>query len=133
MTCYRGIQSTTTIDVACRALTNSLHGSVAKLDDVHPTSLRYGCVERFIMGHRTFTLAGRRVDIVLEEPFWECLEDLADDQDLSLHTLVEMIGQKSELDLAIALRLYVFEDVLQKAGCTLTATPAPCEPSLKYH
>ncbi|RYH47857.1 MAG: hypothetical protein EON54_16145 [Alcaligenaceae bacterium] len=131
--CYRGKSSTTTIDVRDERWLIQLHGSIANLGDVHPTSLRYGCVERFIMGHRTFTLAGQRVDIVLEEPFWECLEDLADDQYLSLGALVEMIGRKSELDLTIALRLYVFEDVLQKAGCTLTATPAPCKPSLKYH
>jgi predicted DNA-binding ribbon-helix-helix protein len=85
------------------------------------------------MDDRTFTVAGRRIHIKLEKPFWECLEDLADEQDLSLSALVEMIGRKSELDLTIALRLYVFEDVLQKAGCTLTATPASCEPSLKYH
>lgn len=85
------------------------------------------------MGHRTFTLAGRRVHIVLEEPFWECLEDLADEQDVSLGKLVEMISQNSQINLFSALRLYVLEDVLQKAGCALTASPAPCEPPLKYH
>jgi predicted DNA-binding ribbon-helix-helix protein len=85
------------------------------------------------MDDRTFTVAGRPIRIALEEQFWECLEDLAIEQDVTLRTLVEMIGQTSQLNLASALRLYVFEDVLQKAGYTLTATPAPCEPSLKYH
>jgi predicted DNA-binding ribbon-helix-helix protein len=114
-------------------LTNSLHGSVAEFDDVQVARPRYGLRREAIMGDRTFIVAGRRIRIALEEQFWECLEDLASEQDLPLRNLVEMIGQRFPLEVASALRLYVLDDVLQKAGYTLTATPAPCEPSLKYH
>ncbi|RYH68001.1 MAG: hypothetical protein EON54_03210 [Alcaligenaceae bacterium] len=85
------------------------------------------------MDDQTFNVAGRPIRIALEEQFWECLEDLAIEQDLALRTLVARIGGQFPLDVASALRLYVLDDVLQKAGYTLTATPAPCEPSLKYH
>ena len=85
------------------------------------------------MDDRTFTVAGRRIRIALEEQFWECLEDLAIEQDLPLRHLVEIIGELSPLEVASAIRVYVLHDVLQKAGYTLTATPAACERSLKYN
>lgn len=85
------------------------------------------------MHDRTFNVTGLSISIELEEQFWDCLEGLAIEHDLTLRTLVAKIGRQFPLDVASALRLYVLDGVLQKAGHTLTAGPAPCEFSEKYH
>lgn len=85
------------------------------------------------MRDRTFDVARRSISIELEAHFWKCLEDLAVEQDLTLRALVAKIGRQFPHDVASALRLHVLDDVLQKAGYSLTAGPALCELSNKYH
>ncbi len=85
------------------------------------------------MERRTFTVAGRHISIVLEEQFWDCLEDIAVELDISLPTLVHRVGQQHPLDVPSGLRLHVLEDVLRKTGIELTAGRVTCESSLKYH
>lgn len=85
------------------------------------------------MEHRTFTVAGRHVLVALEEQFWDCLEDIAVERDLSLRSLISQIGRQHPHDISSALRLHVLEDVLRKTGIELTAGNTPCERISKCH
>lgn len=85
------------------------------------------------MEHRLFTVTGRKVSVALEEQFWDCLEDIAVDRDLSLGSLVSQIGRQHPHDISSALRLHVLEDVLRKTGIELTAGNSVCERISKYH
>lgn len=85
------------------------------------------------MEQRVFTVAGRNVSVALEEQFWDCLENIAVERDVSLQSLVHQVGRLHPLDVPSALRLHVLEDVLQKTGIELTAGHNACERMLKYH
>lgn len=85
------------------------------------------------MEHRLFIVAGRKVSVALEEQFWDCLEDIAADRDLSLRSLISQIGRQHPHNISSALRLRVLEDVLRKTGIELTAERDACERVSKYH
>lgn len=85
------------------------------------------------MERRVFTVGGRKISVALEEQFWDCLEDIAVERDVSLRNLVHQVGQQHPLDIPSALRLHVLEDVLQKTGIELTTEHRACKPSPKYH
>jgi predicted DNA-binding ribbon-helix-helix protein len=85
------------------------------------------------MEQRVFTVGERIFVVGLEEPFWDCLEDIAEERDLSLRSLVHQIGREYPRDISSALRLHVLEDVLRKSGFELTAAPDACELMSKYH
>jgi predicted DNA-binding ribbon-helix-helix protein len=85
------------------------------------------------MDYRTFNVAGRDIAIALEEPFWECLEDLAARRRTSLGNLVQSLEAKGPPDIASALRVLVINDIMETAGIELTAFRSPCEPVKKYH
>ena len=85
------------------------------------------------MDYRTFNIAGRDIRIALEEPFWECLEDLAARRCTSLGNLVHSLETRDSPDIASALRVLVINDIMEAAGIELTAFRPPCEPAKKYH
>jgi predicted DNA-binding ribbon-helix-helix protein len=85
------------------------------------------------MDYRTFNVAGRDIAIALEEPFWECLEDLATRRRTSLGNLVHSLETRDPPDIASALRVLVLADIMETAGIELTAFRPPCEPAKKYH
>ena len=85
------------------------------------------------MEHRTFSIAGRNISVALEEQFWDCLEDIAVERDVSLRNLVHEVGKQHPLDIPSALRLHALEDVLRKTGIELTADRITCERVSKYH
>ena len=85
------------------------------------------------MDYRTFNVAGRDVGIALEDPFWECLEDLAARLRTSLGDLVHSREARDPPDIASALRVLVINDIMKTAGIELTAFRPPCEPVTNYH
>lgn len=85
------------------------------------------------MENRIFFVEGRHVSIALEEQFWDCLEDIAIERDISLRTLVRRVGQQHPFDVQSALRLHVLEDVLRKTGIELTTGLVTCDLDRKYH
>ena len=85
------------------------------------------------MDYPTVNVAGRDIGIALEEPFWECLEDLATRRRTSLGNLVHSLEARDPPDIASALRGLVLADILETAGIELTAFRPACEPLIKYH
>lgn len=85
------------------------------------------------MDYRTFNVAGRDIGIALEEPSWECLEDLAMRRRTSLGDLVHSLEVRHSPDIASALRVLVLADIMETAGIELTAFRPPCESVKKYH
>jgi predicted DNA-binding ribbon-helix-helix protein len=87
------------------------------------------------MEERNFVFGGRRACVCLEEPFWDCLEDLAAQRTVSLLRLVSEIGAEQS-DLSSALRVHVLIYYQRLAGfesSELTDNRAPCDGSLKYN
>jgi predicted DNA-binding ribbon-helix-helix protein len=57
---------------------------------------------------RSFTIAGHRTSISLEEPFWEALRDIASFEGISLAQLVARIDtMRAASGLSGAIRVYV--------------------------
>jgi predicted DNA-binding ribbon-helix-helix protein len=87
------------------------------------------------MEEREFVLGGNRACICLEEPFWDCLEDLAAERTVSLPRLILEVGGQ-EGDLSSVLRVHVLLHYQRLAGCNaieLTADRTSCDVSIKYH
>lgn len=70
------------------------------------------------MEHGTFKLAGRHVLVTLEKQFWDCLEDIAVERDLSLRKLVGQVGKQHPLDIR-----RLFARMCSRMCC---GTPALC-------
>lgn len=64
---------------------------------------------------RSVTLDGHRTSVSLEQPFWDALKDLAREQGISLHALVQAIDHQREgVNLSGALRVYVLRALQAK-------------------
>jgi predicted DNA-binding ribbon-helix-helix protein len=64
---------------------------------------------------RSIRIAGHRTSVALEAPFWEALDRLAAQRELSLAALVgEIDARRAATNLASALRLHVLDRA--KAG-----------------
>lgn len=62
------------------------------------------------MAKRSISIAGHRTSISLEEPFWEALQAIAAERDVSLPALVmEVDKQRKGLNLSAALRVHALE------------------------
>jgi predicted DNA-binding ribbon-helix-helix protein len=88
-----------------------------------------------IMEERTIAIGGRTSRVCLEEQFWDCLEDIASQRDMSLHRLVTEIGGTCS-DLSSALRVHVLAHYQRMAGfdlIELTVPTAICDGFRKYH
>jgi predicted DNA-binding ribbon-helix-helix protein len=87
------------------------------------------------MEEREFVFNGDSACICLEEPFWDCLEDLAAQRTVSLPRLISEIGDQ-QTDLSSALRVHVLLHYQRLAGfdpIELTANRAPCDVSVIVH
>ena len=70
---------------------------------------------------RSVTIAGHRTSLSLEEPFWQALKSLAEDDGVSLAALIERVDRARSLgrdpyNLSSALRVYVLERLRESAG-----------------
>ena len=60
------------------------------------------------MKKRSVKIGGHATSISLEEPFWEALKELADEQEKALNQLIAEIDEgRSDTNLSSALRVYV--------------------------
>jgi predicted DNA-binding ribbon-helix-helix protein len=58
--------------------------------------------------HRSVFIAGRKTSISLEDPFWNCMKEIARQRGLTLSQLVESIGaDRQEGGLSSAIRQFV--------------------------
>jgi predicted DNA-binding ribbon-helix-helix protein len=59
---------------------------------------------------RSFTIAGHRTSISLEQPFWEALREIAGHRNLSLAQLVAAIDTaRGRTNLSSAVRVHILE------------------------
>ena len=66
---------------------------------------------------RSFTLAGHRTSISLEEAFWQALSEAAREEGLALATLVQKIdAERGEAGLSSAVRLWLLEYYRTRRG-----------------
>lgn len=64
---------------------------------------------------RSVTLDGHRTSVSLEQPFWDALKDLAREDGVSLHALVQAIDHEREgVNLSGALRVHVLRALQAK-------------------
>jgi predicted DNA-binding ribbon-helix-helix protein len=65
-------------------------------------------------------IGGRSISVSMEEEFWDCLRDIAADRNTTLPLLIREIADKvsggaDERTLASILRVYVLDEIMQKA------------------
>lgn len=56
---------------------------------------------------RSITIAGHRTSISLEEQFWDALQDIAHEDNLSVNALVGAIDRQRTTNLSSAIRVFV--------------------------
>ncbi len=56
---------------------------------------------------KSFTLSGHRTSVALESLFWEELQKIAQDREISLSKLITQIDEENQGNLASILRIYV--------------------------
>jgi len=57
---------------------------------------------------RSVSIAGHRTSISLEEPFWEALREIAEQENLSIQALIGRIdAERGEQNLSSAIRVFV--------------------------
>ncbi len=61
------------------------------------------------MRKRSVVIAGHRTSVSLETAFWEGLKQIADDEQISVNRLVEMIDAARTTNLSSAIRVHVFQ------------------------
>lgn len=60
---------------------------------------------------RSVSLAGHMTSVSLEEPFWEHLNRVADEEGIPLSKLILRIDEKRQTNLSSALRLFVLHSL----------------------
>jgi len=58
---------------------------------------------------RSVNLHGHATSVTMEEPFWDCLKDIAKERALSLNALIAEIDEQNEGNLSSALRVYILK------------------------
>tara|TARA_B100001123_G_scaffold418405_1_gene522368 strand:+ start:1377 stop:1589 length:213 start_codon:yes stop_codon:yes gene_type:complete len=56
---------------------------------------------------RSVVISGHQTSVSLEKPFWEALNQIATDRNLSINRLISEIDHERESNLSSALRVYV--------------------------
>lgn len=65
---------------------------------------------------RSFTIAGHRTSVSLEEAFWQALKDVAAERDMSLAALVrEIDARRQGSGLSSAIRTYLLDHYRSRA------------------
>lgn len=69
---------------------------------------------------RSVLIAGHRTSLSLEDDFWQLLQQMAEEQGLSVNVLIAQIDEArieaGGLNLSSAVRLYVLRDIRRRAG-----------------
>jgi len=63
---------------------------------------------------RSVVISGHQTSVSLEKPFWEALNQIATDRNLSINRLVSEIDHGRESNLSSALRVYVLNTLKNK-------------------
>lgn len=74
---------------------------------------------------RSVSIAGHRTSVSLEEPFWEVLREIAEQESLSVQALIGRIdAERGEQNLSSAIRVFILTRLREAAN-----RPAPPGPS----
>lgn len=68
---------------------------------------------------RSFQIRGHRTSISLEEPFWEALREIAEDEEKSISALVAEIDSKRDAmasGLSCAIRVFILDYYRRKSA-----------------
>ena len=65
---------------------------------------------------RSVRISGHETSITLEEPFWQALRDIADEQGFSVNQLMSDIDKDREGNLSSALRVYILQYFQEKSA-----------------
>lgn len=65
---------------------------------------------------RSVRISGHETSITLEEPFWQALRDIAEEQCLSVNQLMSDIDKDREGNLSSALRVYILQYFKEKSA-----------------
>ncbi|MGB1077773.1 MAG: ribbon-helix-helix domain-containing protein [Bdellovibrionales bacterium] len=60
---------------------------------------------------RSVNLNGHATSVTMEEPFWDCLKDIAKNRKMSLNALIAEVDETCEGNLSSALRVYVLKSL----------------------
>ena len=63
---------------------------------------------------RSVRISGHETSITLEEPFWDALRDIAQEQGISVNRLMSNIDKDRDSNLSSALRVYVLQHLQMK-------------------
>lgn len=86
------------------------------------------------MDYRRIVIAGRALDVGLEDEFWDVLEEIAAFSNLSAENLFTQVGEQYPNDVESALRVFALSYVLAKTSTSeLTIGLPSCERASKYH
>jgi predicted DNA-binding ribbon-helix-helix protein len=73
---------------------------------------------------RSIVVAGHKTSVSLEDAFWECLKEIADDRDVTLSELVSSIDtDRRHGNLSSAIRLFVLDHFRNHASTAPAAVP----------
>jgi predicted DNA-binding ribbon-helix-helix protein len=110
----RACQTTTTISVDADGLMrvsspiNLFKTQALAVSQMAPDTAKYDIGASARPKKRSFSIAGHRTSISLEEPFWEALRAIAANESLSLAQLVSRIDKmRADSGLSGAIRVYV--------------------------
>ena len=65
---------------------------------------------------RSVRISGHETSITLEEPFWQALRDIAEEQCISVNQLMSNIDKDREGNLSSALRVYILQHFKEKSA-----------------
>lgn len=72
------------------------------------------------MKKRSVSIRGHRTSLSLEDAFWDELSTMAQTRDMSVAALITEIDQTRSGGLSSAVRLFILEDLKQKAAACRT-------------
>jgi predicted DNA-binding ribbon-helix-helix protein len=91
-------------------------GRADKVAEARPTDL----------SKHSLVIAGHRTSISLERAFWDALQSIARERQISIAALVAAVdAERREANLSSALRVFVLRVVAEAAGSTQTKAPLP--------
>ena len=72
------------------------------------------------MRKRSVSIRGHRTSLSLEDAFWDALSTIASERGISIAALITEIDQTRASGLSSAVRLFILEDLKQKAAACRT-------------
>ena len=74
------------------------------------------------MKKRSVSIRGHRTSLSLEDAFWDELSAMAEARDMSVAALITEIDRRRSGGLSSAVRLFILEDLKQKAAACRTVS-----------